>query len=55
LPGGWLIMEISPMIEGAVRALLMSDGRWESIQVKRDLAQLPRIVEARIVEPQRTA
>jgi release factor glutamine methyltransferase len=55
LPGGWLIMEISPMIEGAVRALLMSDGRWESIQVKRDLAQLPRIVEARIVEPRRTA
>jgi release factor glutamine methyltransferase len=47
LPGGWLIMEISPMIEGQVRDLLVSDGRWESIQVKKDLSQLARIVEAR--------
>lgn len=47
LPGGWLIMEISPMIEGGVRELLTADGRWEAIQVKKDLAQLPRIVEAR--------
>jgi release factor glutamine methyltransferase len=46
LPGGWLIMEISPMIEPQVRELLTSDGRWESIQVKKDLAQLARIVEA---------
>lgn len=47
LPGGWLIMEISPMIEAATRELLASDGRWESIQVKKDLAQLARVVEAR--------
>ena len=47
LPGGWLIIEISPMIEAQIRDLLTSDGRWESIQVKKDLAQLPRIVEAR--------
>jgi release factor glutamine methyltransferase len=46
-PGGWLIMEISPMIEAQVRELLTSDGGWESIQVKKDLAQLARIVEAR--------
>jgi release factor glutamine methyltransferase len=45
--GGWLIMEISPMIEAQTRELLAADGRWEAIQVKRDLAQLPRIVEAR--------
>jgi hypothetical protein len=42
-----LIMEISPMIEAQVRELLTSDGGWESIQVKKDLAQLARIVEAR--------
>jgi release factor glutamine methyltransferase len=47
LPGGWLIIEISPMIETQVRQLLASDGRWESIQVKKDLSQLARIVEAR--------
>jgi release factor glutamine methyltransferase len=45
--GGWLIIEISPMIEAPVRELLVADGCWESIQVVKDLAQLPRIVQAR--------
>jgi len=47
LPGGWLIMEISPMIESQVRGLLTADGRFEAIGVIKDLAQLPRIVQAR--------
>jgi len=46
-PGGWLILEISPMIEVQVRQLLTTDGRWDAIQVDKDLAQLPRIVQAR--------
>lgn len=45
--GGWLTMEISPMIEAQVRDLLATDGRWESTRVIKDLAQLARIVEAR--------
>lgn len=45
--GGWLVMEISPMIEAQVRDLLATDGRWESTRVIKDLAQLARIVEAR--------
>jgi release factor glutamine methyltransferase len=44
--GGWLIMEISPMIQADVVAILEADGRWEAISVKKDLSQLPRIVEA---------
>lgn len=46
LPGGWLIMEISPMIETPVRKLLTADGQWEAIRVVKDLAQLARVVEA---------
>lgn len=51
LPGGCLIMEISPMIEAQVRELLAADGRWQAIHVKKDLAQLPRVVEARRASP----
>jgi release factor glutamine methyltransferase len=45
--GGWLIMEISPMIADAVVGLLAADGHWESVHVTKDLAQLPRIAHAR--------
>jgi release factor glutamine methyltransferase len=47
LPGGWLIMEISPMMEDRVREMLKSSGRWEAIRVVKDLAQLARVFEAR--------
>lgn len=46
-PGGWLVMEISPMIEANVRDLLAIDRRWNKVEITRDLAQLPRIVQAR--------
>jgi release factor glutamine methyltransferase len=49
VPGGWLILEISPMIADAVVSLLQADGHWEAVQVTKDLAQLARIVQARRV------
>lgn len=45
-PGGWLICEISPMIESRVVWLLEQDGRFSPAQVRRDLAHLPRVVYA---------
>ena len=47
LPGGHLLMEISPMIHDAVRTLLESDGRFELGPTIKDLARLPRVVQAR--------
>ncbi len=46
-PGGHLLMEISPMIHDAVRNLLESDGRFELGPTIKDLARLPRVVQAR--------
>ncbi len=46
-PGGHLLMEISPMIHDAVRTLLESDGRFELGPTIKDLARLPRVVQAR--------
>lgn len=47
-PGGWLVLEISPMIDAAVHALLESDGRFEQISTRSDLAGHARIVQAAI-------
>ena len=46
-PGGWLLMEISPMIEADVAALLAADARLEPQPTLRDQNQLPRVVQAR--------
>jgi release factor glutamine methyltransferase len=46
-PGGWLLMEISPMIERRVHELLAADGRFDSIATVKDKALLPRVVKAR--------
>lgn len=43
-PGGWLLLEVSPMIEEHVRELLVNDGRFEVGTTVKDLAQLPRVV-----------
>jgi hypothetical protein len=40
-------MEVSPMIEPAVRSLLASDPHFEPQPTTKDLAGLPRVVEAR--------
>ncbi len=46
-PGGYLLMEISPMIHDQVRELLAAEGRFELAETIKDLARLPRVVQAR--------
>ncbi len=45
-PGGWMLVEISPMIENTVRGLLQQDGRFTGASTVKDLAKLPRVIEA---------
>ncbi len=47
-PGGWLVIEISPMLEQAVYGLLKGDGRFAEPRTVRDLAGHARVVEATI-------
>jgi release factor glutamine methyltransferase len=46
-PGGSLLLEISPMLQQAVEALLQSDGRFESIKALKDASGLVRVIQAR--------
>jgi release factor glutamine methyltransferase len=46
-PGGYLIIEISPMIHDRVVALFAAEQRFESPTIIKDLARLPRVVQAR--------
>lgn len=43
-PGGWLILEIGYQAADAVRALLET---WQSVEIRHDLAGLPRVAMAR--------
>ena len=43
-PGGWLVLEVSGTIAGAVERLL---GDWVDVRVIADLQSIPRIVQAR--------
>ena len=45
-PGGWLLTEISPQIEGSVRELVASDDRYELQPTVKDLAGLARVIQA---------
>ena len=45
-PGGWLIMELSPMIAGAVEQLIAEEGGFQAIAIFKDTAGLPRVVQA---------
>ncbi|HEY1598160.1 MAG TPA: peptide chain release factor N(5)-glutamine methyltransferase [Pirellulales bacterium] len=47
IPGGWLLTEISPMIEADVRQLLENDTHFDQISTIKDLAGLARVVQAR--------
>jgi release factor glutamine methyltransferase len=47
LPGGCLLMEIGPTIHDAVRGLLEADNRFELGPTIKDLARLPRVVQAK--------
>jgi len=55
-PGGKAIIEISPMIQDTVEKLIENDPRYELGSTIKDLARLPRVVQARRcgnVEPNR--
>jgi release factor glutamine methyltransferase len=47
LPAGWLILEISPQIERAVRSCIAADGGYEEAITRKDLSGLARVVSAR--------
>lgn len=46
-PGGHLLIEIGPAIHDAVCALLSADARFELGPTIKDLARLPRVVQAK--------
>jgi release factor glutamine methyltransferase len=46
-PGGYLIVEISPMIHDKALALFSSEPRFEPAATIKDLARLPRVIQAR--------
>jgi len=46
-PGGHLLIEIGPAIHEAVQKLLKADARFEPGPTIKDLARLPRVVQAR--------
>jgi release factor glutamine methyltransferase len=46
-PGGYFIMEISPTIHDRVLALFAAEKRFEPSTTIKDLARLPRVVQAR--------
>ncbi len=48
-PGGHLVIEISPTIREAVQELLASEPRLQPGPIVRDLARLPRVVQAKRV------
>jgi release factor glutamine methyltransferase len=45
--GGWLLMEISSMIEQAVRKLIETAEGFQQHSTIKDLAGLPRVAQAR--------
>ncbi len=45
--GGWLLVEVSPMIEPAVRDLLAAEPQFQVQPTIKDLQGLPRVVQAR--------
>ena len=47
LAGGWLILEVSPLIASRVVELFAADGRFTPATVGKDLAGLARVVQAR--------
>ena len=46
-PGGHLLVEINPALCDAVQSLIEADGRFERGPTVKDLARLPRVVQAR--------
>jgi release factor glutamine methyltransferase len=48
-PAGWLMMEMGAGQRAAVEAAVEADGRYASIEVRRDPAGIERVVAARVV------
>ncbi len=46
-PGGWLILELSPMLADQVAQQIQADGRFEPASITKDLAGLARVVKAK--------
>jgi len=46
-PGGHLLIEVSPMVHDAAKAILEADKRFEPGETVKDLARLPRVVQAK--------
>jgi len=46
-PGGWLILEVSPLIVDRVAKQITASGQFQPPAVIKDLAGLPRVVKAR--------
>ena len=49
--GGWLMLEISPMLEQAVRDCFRTDGSFEAAMIRKDLSGLARVLAARRLGP----
>ncbi len=45
-PGGWLVMELGATLGGAVSDMLVA---WKEVEIRNDLAGLPRVILARRV------
>lgn len=50
-PGGWLIMEVSPMIVDSVVTHIRELGQYELPEIVKDLSHHPRVVVARRLLP----
>jgi release factor glutamine methyltransferase len=48
VPGGWLLVELSPMIAERVEGMFRADPQWNLERVAKDLAGLPRIALAQL-------
>ncbi|PHS03394.1 MAG: protein-(glutamine-N5) methyltransferase, release factor-specific [Blastopirellula sp.] len=46
VPGGWLLMEMGPVISDRAVEIITNSGGYQQIEVVKDLAQLPRILVA---------
>jgi release factor glutamine methyltransferase len=47
VPGGWLILEVSPLVADRVIQQITASGQFEPPAVIKDLAGLPRVVKSR--------
>jgi len=48
-PGGWLVMEIGHDLSDAVSGIISMTGAWRNIEIRNDLAGLPRVILAQRV------